>query len=118
MSEYVVDNNETKSNGRTVGQASHSGGPVSSPGQVMWDFWWQSGAELKFLRALRLPLPILIPLTAPYSSIIRGWYNRPVLVEVPSGLSLTPPQKTKEKTGSVVFWDVVSAEVIPDDGSS
>jgi hypothetical protein len=32
-----------------------------------------------FLRVLRFPLPILIPLNAWYSSsIIRGWYNRPV----------------------------------------
>jgi hypothetical protein len=32
-----------------------------------------------FLRLLRFPLPILIPPTAPHSSsIIRGWYNRPV----------------------------------------
>jgi hypothetical protein len=32
------------------------------------------------LRVLRLPLPIFIPLTAPNlsSSIIRGWYNRPI----------------------------------------
>jgi hypothetical protein len=34
----------------------------------------QSGTEDRF------PLPVLIPLTAPHSSssIIRGWYNRPV----------------------------------------
>jgi hypothetical protein len=45
--------------------ASHRGDPGSSPGQVMWDY-----------RLLRFPLPILIPLNAPHSSI-RGWYNRP-----------------------------------------
>jgi hypothetical protein len=41
---------------------------------------------------LRFPLPILIPPTAPHSSssIIWGWYNRPVVAAVPSGLSLTP----------------------------
>jgi hypothetical protein len=36
-------------------------------------------------------LPIFIPPIAPQSpsSIIWGWYNRPVVAAVPSGLSLT-----------------------------
>jgi hypothetical protein len=39
----------------------------------------QSGTGAGFLRVLRIPLPILIPPTAPHSSsIVRGWYNRPV----------------------------------------
>jgi hypothetical protein len=51
-----------------------------------------------FLRVLRFPLPILIPPTAPHSSsTIRGRYNRPVVVNVPSGLSLTPPPKKRKK---------------------
>jgi hypothetical protein len=37
----------------------------------------QSGTGARFLRVLRFPLPILIPPTAPHSSIIRDWYNRP-----------------------------------------
>lgn len=37
----------------------------------------QSGTGAVFLQVLRLPLPILIPLNAPYPSIIRHWYNRP-----------------------------------------
>jgi hypothetical protein len=37
----------------------------------------QRGTGTGFLRVLQLPLPILIPPTAPQSSIIRGWYNRP-----------------------------------------
>jgi hypothetical protein len=52
----------------------------------------QSGAGAGFLRVLRFPLPIFIlpiALQSP-SSIIRGWYNRPVVAAVPSGLSLTP----------------------------
>jgi hypothetical protein len=40
----------------------------------------KSGTGEDFLRVLRFPLPILIPPTAPHSSssIIRGWYNRPI----------------------------------------
>jgi hypothetical protein len=39
----------------------------------------QSGTGEGFLRVLRFRLPILIPPTAPHSSsIIRGWYNRPI----------------------------------------
>jgi hypothetical protein len=39
----------------------------------------QSRTGAGFLRVVRFPLPILIPPTAPHSSsIIRGWYNRPV----------------------------------------
>jgi hypothetical protein len=36
-------------------------------------------------------MPIFIPPVAPQSpSIIWGWYNRPVVAAVPSGLSLAP----------------------------
>jgi hypothetical protein len=51
----------------------------------------QSGAGAGFLQVLRFPLPIFIPPIAPQSpsSIISGWYNRPVVATVPSGLSLT-----------------------------
>jgi hypothetical protein len=30
-----------------------------------------------FLQACQFPLPVLIPPTAPYTSIIQGWYRRP-----------------------------------------
>jgi hypothetical protein len=39
----------------------------------------KSGTGVVFLRVLRVPVPILIPPTAPHSSsIIRGWNNRPI----------------------------------------
>jgi hypothetical protein len=39
----------------------------------------QSDTEAGFLLVVRFPLSILIPPTAPHSSsIIQGWYNRPV----------------------------------------
>jgi hypothetical protein len=54
----------------------------------------QIGTAAGFLRVHRFPLLILIPPTAPHSSsIIRGWHNRPVSADVPSGLSLTQPPK-------------------------
>jgi hypothetical protein len=37
----------------------------------------RSGTRTDFLRVFRFPLPILIAPNAPYSSTIRGWYNRP-----------------------------------------
>jgi hypothetical protein len=51
----------------------------------------QRGTGAGFLRVLRFPLSILILLIAPQSPspIIWGWYNRPVVAAVPSGLSLT-----------------------------
>jgi hypothetical protein len=52
----------------------------------------RSGTGAGFLRVLRFPMPIFIPPIAPESpsSTIWGWYNRPVVAAVPSGLSLTP----------------------------
>jgi hypothetical protein len=46
-------------------------------------------------------LPIFIPPIAPQSqsSIIWGWYNRPVVATVPSGLSLAP--LNEDETGGV-----------------
>jgi hypothetical protein len=40
----------------------------------------QSGTGAGLLRVLRFPLPIIIPPTAPHSSssIIQGWYSRPI----------------------------------------
>jgi hypothetical protein len=51
-----------------------------------------SGAGAGLLRVFRFPLPIFIPPISPQSpsSIIWGWYNRPVVAAVPSRLSLTP----------------------------
>jgi hypothetical protein len=48
-----------------------------------------------FPQVLRFPLPVLIPSTAPYSSIIREWYKGPI-----SGRRTKPyPTKLKEKCG-------------------
>jgi hypothetical protein len=56
-----------------------------------------NSAGVAFLRVLRFPLPIFIPpiATQSPSSIIWGWYNRPVVAAVPSGLS--HPTKNNNK---------------------
>jgi hypothetical protein len=58
---------------------------------------WDSAKLVKhrdnftFLPLLRFSLPILIFPIAPQSpSITWGWYSRPVVAAVPSGLSVTP----------------------------
>jgi hypothetical protein len=55
----------------------------------------KGGAGAGFLRVIRFPLPVFIPAIAPQSpsSLIWGWYNRPVVAAVPSGLRLTPLRK-------------------------
>jgi hypothetical protein len=61
----------------------------------------QSDIEADSLRVFRFPLPIFIPSTLPYSSSInRGWYKRPVVADVPNGLSLTPPQEIKKNVNT------------------
>jgi hypothetical protein len=59
----------------------------------------QSGTVTCFLRVLPFPLPILIPPTAPHSSsIIRGWYNRPVSGQRTKWTQSHPnPKKLKKK---------------------
>jgi hypothetical protein len=59
----------------------------------------QSGAGVGFLRALRLPLLILILPTAPHSSyIIRGWYNRPVSGRLTKWTQSHPTLRNKKET--------------------
>jgi hypothetical protein len=63
----------------------------------MWDLWltkWHWG---------RISSSTSVSPANPHSTncsiiidiFIRGWYNRPTVADVPSGLSLTPPRETK-----------------------
>jgi hypothetical protein len=59
----------------------------------------KSGIGAGFLRVLRFPLPILIPPTAPHSSsIIRGWYIRPVSGWRTNWTQVSPHPKKLKKT--------------------
>jgi hypothetical protein len=87
--------------------ASHRCDPGSSPGQIMWDLWWTNWHLCSFLRVLRFPLSILVPPTAPYSSsIIRGWYNRPVSGRYQVDSVATHPKKLKKK--KCIYWNVAN----------
>jgi hypothetical protein len=68
--------------GRNIAQAVSRRLPTAAArvrSQVRWCgiCGGQSETGEGFLRALRFPLLILIPPNAPYSPIIKGWYNRP-----------------------------------------
>jgi hypothetical protein len=54
----------------------------------------QSSIGAGFLRVLRFPPTILIPPTAPHSSSSGAGKTDQTVADVPSGLSLTPPQET------------------------
>jgi hypothetical protein len=75
----------------------------------------QSGSGAGLLRVLRFPLSILIQRTAPHSSsssIIRGWYDRPIVADVLSGLSLTHPKKPKQEMLLCNFFSFLSLSTL------
>jgi hypothetical protein len=59
------------------------------------------GTGAVILRVFRSPLPVVIPLAAPHSIIIiiiiMGWYSKPILADVASGLSLTSPARNEKR---------------------
>jgi hypothetical protein len=69
--------------GRAIAQAASRWLPTAAAqvrvrGLFMWDLWWTKWHWSRFSPSTSVFLPILIPPTAPHSSIIRGGYNRPV----------------------------------------
>jgi hypothetical protein len=78
----------------------------------------QSGPGAGFLRVLRFPLPILIPPTARQSSssIIRGWYNRPISGRSTKWTQSPHPKKLKKTRGigcETVDWFKMARVTIP-----
>jgi hypothetical protein len=57
----------------------------------------QSDTVGRFSPSTSVSLLVLISPNAPHSSVIQGWYNRPISVEVPNGLALTRPHEIKRK---------------------
>jgi hypothetical protein len=82
--------------GHAIAQTVSRWLPIGRPG---FEPGGQIDARARFLRVLRFLLPIFIPPIAPQSpsSIIWGWYNRPVVAAVTSGLSLTLLRTIKNK---------------------
>jgi hypothetical protein len=86
--------------GRAIAQAvsrraSHRGGPVSIPGQVMWDLWWTKWHWGRFGFPCQFPFHQLLHTHRHLSSGARTIGQ--ILADVPSRLSLTPPQESKKK---------------------
>jgi hypothetical protein len=53
---------------------------------------WQSGTGVVVLRVIRLLVPSSLPIPSQSSSIIRGWYSRPIRSLSNSGLGSAPTQ--------------------------
>jgi hypothetical protein len=63
----------------------------------------QSDVGAGFFRVLRITLPILVPRNAPYTHLLSGaGIIGQLVADVPSGLSLTPPQEGKGKVVPVL----------------
>jgi hypothetical protein len=92
----LLSNDVTCEIRRSIGQAVSRWSPTAAARVRAWV--WSCGicgglssTGAGFLRILRFPLPILIPPTAPHPSSGPGTICQ-IVADVPSGLSLTPPQ--------------------------
>jgi hypothetical protein len=63
---------------------------VRGRGLVMWDLWWTKWRCGRFSPSTSVSPANLHSTNFSIITIIWGWYNRPVVAAVPSGLSLTP----------------------------
>jgi hypothetical protein len=73
---HVCDGHDQAIHYRSGGKSpdSHSGGPGSNPGQVMWDLWWTKRHLGRFSPGTSV---FLANHSTNYSTLIRGWHNRP-----------------------------------------
>jgi hypothetical protein len=71
--------------------ATHRGGLGSSPGLVMWDLWWTKCRWGRFSPSTSVSPANFHPTSCSTITVITwGWYNRPIVAALPSGLSLSP----------------------------
>jgi hypothetical protein len=72
--------------------ASQRGGPSSSPVLDMWELWWRKWNWGRFSPSTSVSPAKLHSTNCSTITIIyhQGWYNRPIVAALPSGLSPTP----------------------------
>jgi hypothetical protein len=99
--------------GRTIAQAVSRWLPTASArvrSQVMWDLWWTKWHWGRFSQ--RTSVSPANPHSTDCSIIIiRGWYNRPEVADVPSGLSLTPARETKKTCLNVMPLKIARSSI-------
>jgi hypothetical protein len=103
---FSLNNKVTEFNGRAIAQAV-SLLLLNAASLFRFQVKWcgiccgQNGTRAGFLRVFRFPLPIVVPPNAPYSAIVRSWYDRPISgrpAERTHNQSLPIPRNLKEKT--------------------
>jgi hypothetical protein len=73
----------------------------------MWDLWWTKWHWSRFSPSTLVPLPVLIPSLHTHHHLSSGAGTiGKILADIPSGLSLTPPQETKKKRSVYIKYDV------------
>jgi hypothetical protein len=91
------EQNESKTDtqGHTVAQVSHSGGPGSRPGS-MWDLWWTKRHWGRFSPSTSIPPADHHSTKFSIIIITRGWHNKPFVGRSAEWTQLdsTPPHYT------------------------
>jgi hypothetical protein len=88
---------------KKLSPTSHRGGPGSSPRQFMWNLWWTKWHWDRFSPSTSVSLANSHSIVCSTLIIYRPEWSgvRSLVVDVPSGLSHTPPPEEKNKKVSI-----------------